>query len=212
MQTQKNYWVKLLILTLVLAFLLIAILFAVRFFWPKQEPFPSSGGEVFAEKVLIDAPLFLQNDARWAQDEIGESGSLMGSEGCAVASVAMLLGFYGIDTDPKRLNSYLTQNAGYNKRGWIYWNKASELSDGKVKFTYAGEGSYNIIDSNLKSGNPVIVKVYINDTIPHWVLVVGKEGQEYLINDPLENSSKPSELSKYNSNIHAVRIYKSSEN
>lgn len=192
----------------VVTILLAAAAFLAWFFSrPQQDPFQPSGGEVFAKKIVLDVPLFLQNDERWAGDEIGTSGSRMGGEGCAVASVAMLLAYYGIDTNPKDLNEYLSRNNGYTREGWIYWNKATEPTEGKVAFTYAGPGSFEIIDANIKDGNPVIVKVLINKSIPHWVLVVGKEGGEYLINDPLASDKKVRKLSRYDSNIYAVRIY-----
>lgn len=181
------------------------------YFWPSQEQLAASGGEYFEDPLVLNAPLFLQNDPRWAEDGIGDSGSRMGAEGCAVASVAMLLNYYGVKADPKALNRYLSQNGGYTEQGWIYWNKACGLSDGQVIFAYAGSGSYALIDENLKNNNPVIVKVLIGGSIPHWVLVVGKEGREYLINDPLAQDGRPSKLSKYNSNIYAVRVYKKAE-
>lgn len=191
--------------------ILVMLLGATWLLWPQQESFQPSGGQEFSEKMVIDVPLFLQSDERWAEEEIGNSGSSMGSEGCAIASVAMLMNYYGIDTDPKRLNTYLSQNGGYTNEGRIYWNKVCDLADGRVKFTYAGGGSYGIIDENIRDGNPVIVKIYINKVIPHWVLIVGKEGQEYLINDPLATDKKVSKLSKYNNDIYAVRIYEKKE-
>lgn len=193
-------------LTLFLVILVIAA-YTVWTSRSSQEPFPPSGGKVFTERVLVDVPFFLQNDERWAEDEIGISGSRMGAEGCAVASVAMLLKYYGIVTDPMDLNNRLSHNQGYTDRGWIYWNKISELTSGKVQLTYVGTGSYEIIDNNVRNKNPVITKIFINKVIPHWVLIVGKEGREYLINDPLASDKKVGKLSKYNSDIYGIRIY-----
>lgn len=199
---------KLVVISLTLSLAIIAI--AIYTVWTSQSsqgPFPPSGGTVFTETVLIDVPFFLQNDERWAEDEIGNSGSRMGGEGCAVASVAMLLKYYGIDTNPKKLNNGLSHNQGYTDRGWIYWNKISELTSKKVQLSYVGPGSYEIIDKNIKRNNPVITKIFINKVIPHWVLIVGKEGREYLINDPLASDKKIDKLSKYHSDIYGVRVY-----
>ncbi|HZD59252.1 MAG TPA: C39 family peptidase [Anaerolineae bacterium] len=205
---------KLLLIIALAPVLLTILLGAAWFLWPGRDSpqaFSSSGGQAFAEKVVIDVPFFLQNDDRWAEEEIGDSGCRMGSEGCVITSVAMLINYYGIDTDPKRLNKYLSQNGGYTEEGRIYWNKVCEFSNGKVKLTYVGPGSYDIIDEHIRSGNPVIVKIYIYKVIPHWVLIVGKEGQEYFINDPAAADKKVRKLSDYDSDIYAVRIYEKKE-
>jgi hypothetical protein len=40
----------------------------------------------------------------------------------------------------------------------------------------------------------------------HWVLLVGREGREYLMKDPLGDGRTLGLLSSYNSNILAVRV------
>ncbi len=170
---------------------------------------PPVGGKDIAPGLLISVPLFLQHDPRWAEDQLGSTSSSMGSEGCAVCAVAMLFRHYGIETDPSTLNAYLSKNGGYTERGWIVWGKAAEFTGGQARFVYAGRPTHQLIDQHLVEGNPVIVKILIGGVIPHWVLVVGKEGREYLINDPLSRgASSPGKLSDYGSPIHSLRVYK----
>jgi hypothetical protein len=54
-------------------------------------------------------------------------------------------------------------------------------------------------------------KVFINRVITHWVLVVGKEGTEYLIQDPLGSGQGAARLSRYSSGVHAIRILKAGD-
>jgi hypothetical protein len=44
--------------------------------------------------------------------------------------------------------------------------------------------SYELIDSNLLAGNPVIALIPLPDGGYHFVVIVGKEGRDYLIRDP----------------------------
>ena len=40
----------------------------------------------------------------------------------------------------------------------------------------------------------------------HWVLIVGRDGKEYLIKDPLGGQVQLEPLSKLDSSIYAIRI------
>jgi hypothetical protein len=57
---------------------------------------------------------------------------------------------------------------------------------------------------------PVIAKVFIHGIIPHWVLIVGKERNEYLMCDPLGDGQTVRRLSDYESKVHAIRTLKRS--
>ncbi|MEM1059040.1 MAG: C39 family peptidase [Verrucomicrobiota bacterium] len=146
---------------------------------------PPSGGDFFAEPVVMGVPHFFQHDARWAADPLGGGPTSLGSEGCAVACAAMLLNFYGAETDPQRLNRFLIgHERGYTGNGWLWWEDAAELAGGAIVHAYESDPSYHLIDANLREGNPVIVRVTFPNGVTHFVVVLGKEGFEYLVNDP----------------------------
>ena len=130
------------------------------------------------------------------------------STGCTVCRVAMALDHYGIKITPKRLNDSLNANAGYTARGWLKWGSVSKISEGKVTLDYIGKPTFQRIDAALTNGQPVIAKVFINEIVPHWVLIVGKENTEYLIRDPLGDGRSLRQLSYYGSSIYAIRILK----
>ncbi len=134
--------------------------------------------------------------------------STMGQEGCAVSSAAIALAFYGQDIDPGRLNAFLSNNSGYTPEGWLYWEKAADYRPGLVRHAYEDLPSYWLIDSNLARGNPVIVRVHLPNGITHFVVIVGKVGFDYLIQDPASggaNGVYP--LRELAREIEALRFY-----
>src|SRR5437870_835513 len=101
-----------LILALLALFALVAILAALCLDWCKKRKLHPSGGRYFFHRVELSVPQFRQDDENWRDDALGWTDGTLGAEGCAVASTAMVLKFYGIDTDPRQLNEYLTGTGG----------------------------------------------------------------------------------------------------
>ncbi len=106
----------------------------------------------------------------------------------------MVLSSYGVDVDPGRLNTFLTQlPGGYTPEGWIYWEKAAEFAPGltaKLLPHYEDKPSYFLIDWNLIEGNPVIIRLRYPSGVTHFVVICGKDGYDYLIRDPVVGESR----------------------
>lgn len=49
-------------------------------------------------------------------------------------------------------------------------------------------------------------KIMLGGTVPHWVLIVGKDGPEYLVMDPLNGERTLLRLSDRSAKIYAVRV------
>ena len=181
--------------------------------WLRPGPFPASGGLYFPQRVEIPLPHFAQNDPLWASHPLGATPSTLGAEGCAVASAAMVLAGYGAATDPGKLNAFLTAlPGGYTPEGWIYWEKAAEIEPALIPQLlphYEDKGSYFWIDWNLFQGNPVIVRLRYENGITHFVVVVGKQGYDYMVLDPGHGFAKGVyPLREFGSDIEAVRFYR----
>jgi hypothetical protein len=151
--------------------------------WPH--PIAGSGGLPIPGELVIDIPQFFQHDPRWGKDLLGQTPATLGAEGCAISSAAMVMGFYGMDVDPKRLNRFLTEQGGFEGKGWLKWESAAEFSPGLVEKAYEDLPSYARIDWNLLHGNPVIIRIRRPGGITHFVVIVGKRGFDYLIRDPV---------------------------
>src|SRR5437879_4825514 len=131
-----------------------------------------------------------------------------GGEGCAVAAAAMVFKFYGIEIDPQKLNWFLTSADGYTENGWIYWDRAAWFAPDRVRHVYEDLASYQLIDSNLARGNPVIVRVRLPGGVTHFVVIAGKDGFDYLVRDPGAGAAKGLyPLRELGSEIEALRFY-----
>ncbi len=194
----------------VLVIILLATVAGGYGYWTWKRPLPPRGGLYYFNRVELPVPSLRQGDEQWRADPIGgvpENGTL-GSVGCAVAAAAMVFQSYGIDTDPQQLNWFLTDKGGYTERGWLYWERAAWWAPDRVQHVYEDLPSYQLIDSNLARGNPVIVRVRYSSGVTHFVVVAGKEGFDYLVRDPGAGAAKGLyPLRELGSDIEALRFY-----
>jgi len=192
--------------------LLIAALLwiGVPTFYGWKHVISSHGGRYFVHRVQIAVPVFTQDDPRWDFQLLGPTYETIGQSGCAITSAAMVLSAYGVDTDPGRLNAFLTTNAGYTPNGWVYWEKAAAIAPGgQVEKAYEDLPSYALIDDNLLHGNPVIIRVTLHNGTTHFLVLVGKKGWDYLVQDP----ARPQDFGVYplkrlTGEIKALRFFR----
>ena len=155
---------------------------------------------------------FRQGDPRWSANSLGalkNNGSL-GKFGCTVASVAMAMTNLGHPTDPGRLNAELAAGSGFNRRGWLLWNKISQLTNGALRAEAYDAPSLEAMDACLMRGAYPIVKFTIGKGVfggrtPHWVILVGKQGKTYFIRDPMSKDAEPVPLTRRTPVVLAVR-------
>jgi hypothetical protein len=176
------------------------------FNWPHV--ISSSGGRYFVHPTIIPVAPLQQNDPLWGDQLLGNTIETVGQAGCAITSAAMVLRTYGVDTDPQRLNTYLTTHGGYVGDGLLVWEAAAELGGGQVRKAYEDLPSYALIDGQILKHNPVIVRVHLRNGTTHFVVIVGKQGWNYLIRDP----ARPPEYGVYPlrdlvPRIEALRFY-----
>jgi hypothetical protein len=88
----------------------------------------------------------------------------------------------------------------------IKWDAVSTVTDGKITTDVLSKPSLMDIDTALKNNQPILAKVLVGIGASHWVLILGKEGTDYLIHDPLGDGHGLEPLSKYDSDIFGVRI------
>ncbi len=142
--------------------------------------------------MILDIQPISQLDDRWQNERLGTSYTTIGQYGCLLTCVAMLLNFYGHDTDPKRLNDALKVNNGFAGGNLLVWDAVKSVYP-DVLFANRYYGNrLDKLDENLALGNPAIVKVdgdpktYLIDD--HWVLVIGKCSGKYILADPIDGA------------------------
>ena len=176
--------------------------------WNRKGIIEASGGMFFQPRLELKVPIFSQADDRWRGEKLGKTGATLGGEGCAVASAAMVLASYGVDTDPGRLNKLVTEADGYEGAGWLVWEKAAEVTGNIARKAYEDAPSFRLIDENLARGNPVIVRLRTVGGITHFVVIAGKDGYDYLMRDPGAGAAKGLyPLKEFGSKIEALRFY-----
>jgi hypothetical protein len=162
-------------------------------------------GEVFGQIVYVRISVpwqpgaslvspVSQRDSRWNDMRLGHPGSTqtIGKWGCLLTCYAMVANVYGYPVTPAQLNDLLIRKGGFLDLNLTKWNA---LSDAYTDIIYGGklESSPDItrrVDESLVEGRPVAVHVDFTSDTPytandqHWVLIVGKDGEDYRINDP----------------------------
>lgn len=149
---------------------------------------PVTGTMVKAEGAMrLDIPFYRQIWEPWGKQNLGFSDDLIENSGCALTSLAMVFKYYGVDTDPGKLNEWLKENSGFQGSSSIKWSKAVELSGGNVKYlgieNYDGTANLEKINWLLDSGCPVIARMDYQGT-NHYVVISGRSGDTYYLNDP----------------------------
>jgi hypothetical protein len=132
-------------------------------------------------------PVFSQNDPSWQSTIMQIGGDPIGGFGCALTSTTMLLNYYGAVLSPADLNACLGSAADP-----IIWQTAPGCTTGKVQGGVRMDFSWDLLDSYLKQGKPVIVGLLRGQTGSHFVVVTqggGGEADNYSITDPWDGST-----------------------
>lgn len=138
---------------------------------------------IVALAVARQYPLYKQCDPQWRDEQLGTSPNTICSAGCLMSSVSMALKGIGFDTNPSKLNAWLTQNGGYISGDLFVWASVNSLGltfTGKRRLT-SGKVGNSQIKSNLDAGRVVVCNVHNGG---HWVLAYGYSGDNILVNDP----------------------------
>ena len=125
-----------------------------------------------AETTMEIAPMSQQNGA-WAGARLGTSPTeTIGSAGCAITAVTMMLRHSGINTDPGTFNAWLTANGGYAFDDELIWDAVTRYSGGRVAFSGWFGPDPNVISPELDAGRLVIAEVQLGGN-QHFVLLTG---------------------------------------
>ncbi|MHC5306998.1 cysteine peptidase family C39 domain-containing protein [Bartonella sp. LJL80] len=169
-------------------------------------PALSWGGE-HLNIQLTDKYDYQQRDPRWKDEHLGDiaSAGSLGEVGCAISSIAVALSNLGIEIDPSMLNKKLVAENGFTPRGWLIWSAVEKATDGKAVAEAFSQPSRKQVDACLSEGRYPIVKYLIGGVVQHWVTVVGKKDNTYLIRDPLIQAAQPEALHHHTPFILSVR-------
>ncbi len=134
--------------------------------------------------------VFSQNDPRWRNAIMQSAGDSMGNFGCALNSTAMVLNYYGANTDPPQLNKCLGQYADL-----LYWGQAVRCGNGAVVGNTNFDFSWQNLDQVLSAGKPAIIGMVRGPTGMHFIVVTaggGGNASNYAVTDPWDGTTNKS--------------------
>jgi uncharacterized repeat protein (TIGR03803 family) len=157
-------------------------------------------------ELALNVPRFNQTDPTWGDDTYAGSSYGIRAKGSALTSLAMVLSYAGVKTDPGALNTLLEAGQDYVGTG-VNWDPAvRDASHGSLHF-HAHRGSdLAYLSAALGANHPVIVGVELDSegNPSHYIVVTGVSGGQYLINDPADDTRTT--LDAY-SNTFEIRGY-----
>jgi hypothetical protein len=178
-----------------------------RAYWIKTHGIVVTPGQAIA---AASVPYYLQNDARWRAETMGDSSYRLGGSGCLVACLASALSTLGVDTDPGRLNEAFSESGVYTPAGEVIWTRIEAAIPG-VSYQYKRIFGTGALETDLAEGRFPLVRVrYLGSGAPHWVLVIGAGDGEFLVMDPLDTARAPSPLSRHGK-VYAYRALVATE-
>lgn len=135
-----------------------------------------------------------QRDPRWKDEKLGFDNAItIGSDGCALTCLAMLVNGYGFSETPASMNQKLKAlgpGAGF-LGGLIVWAGLTRafptVAFQNIIICRDQPAPLEAINASLDAGQPVIVEV---DRSPspglqnHWVILYKRQGNDYLMLDP----------------------------
>ena len=160
------------------------------------------------EGYALPGPLFHQRDPRWGALPLGKSRHTVASSCCTLCCVAMAFSHLGVETNPASLTRFLNKTNGFTSSGDLIWAASAAYGGGRLAVDYIGAADPSRIDQSLARKRPVIAEVYLEGRYQHWVLIVGKIGDEYLVRDPLDTVNSVKRLSDVAPGIRAIRIFR----
>ncbi len=145
----------------------------------------------FTPKILT------QRDPLWANEKLGFDDSVtIGTDGCTLVCLTMLVNGYGFNETPSSMNRKLKDmgsGIGF-LGGLIVWPGLTRAFPGIV-FNHIivcrdAPAPLDEINTSLAAGQPLVVEI---DESPsaglqnHWVVLVARQGSDYLMLDPWPN-------------------------
>ncbi len=152
----------------------------------------SKTGGLLPPQNSPDGWYYSQRDERWGSVNIGNSGLSKSPDsiyevGCLVTSVAMVKKKYGEDVSPLTIAgnpNYFYLNTGSMRRPWPAPNG--------YHYEVIDRRDLGLIDTEIREGRPVIVKLSVKTNVvgTHFIVLKAGSNGDYTMHDPWEGYDK----------------------
>ena len=135
-----------------------------------------------------------QNDEKWKNTKLGNSSETIGSWGCLLTSVTMVLNGIGYNETPDTVNDKMKRAGGF--QGALFMPSVVPYVWANCVYRDMQPCESSLppiaqIDAAVAAGKPVILQVDWSKqagTQTHFVLVKEKKGNDYILYDPYKYS------------------------
>lgn len=131
-----------------------------------------------------------QNDPKWKDKPLGLSSQKIGSWGCLMTSITMMLNGMGYNETPETVNDKMKAAGGFQEAFFIPSVLPYVFPNVMYKGIQPCETSpapLGLIDAAIAAGRPVILQVDWNKQAgiqTHFVLLKDRVGEDYILYDP----------------------------
>lgn len=161
----------------------------------------NGGATILSNQTKCDSwgCYYNQRDSQWGNMGLGGSNYSVAEYGCLVNSVAMMATHAGKSVKP----SDIASNTYAFVPGYGYLLHSFSVNGLNVTITSVSKDK---LDDELKAGRSVIAGLFGGPD--HFIVIVKKDGDKYIMNDPfLENGSNRPLTDKYSvSDISSLRL------
>src|SRR5436853_5183454 len=171
-------------------------------------------------------PTFSQRSGQWSRLALGSDPvDTIGSSGCAVTAVSMVTAAYGVATNPRLLNQWLSSHGGYIQNDLLLWRQAGAATQGAVRWQWlhvpgmvsqlkSGDQDIedlppqSLVEAQLDAGRLVVAEVRLYGGM-HFVVITGHSGHILYINDPWygDRTTLQARYGAYRQAVHSAQIY-----
>jgi hypothetical protein len=156
---------------------------------------------------IIEPQDYNQYGETWSDQTYDSIDATIASKGCALTCEAMVMTSYGDNIEPGKLNTWMKDpkrssfyEGAYYAHGRVSWYAIDKHYPGRMKmnphlyeiqiwdkdsksYKFTKASNTSDLDEPISKCQLVIVSVW-NSTESHFVVVTGKKGNRYTINDP----------------------------
>jgi Bacterial SH3 domain len=144
--------------------------------------------------MAFNPNILSQRDPHWKGEKLGYDNTVtIGTDGCTLTCLTMLVNGYGFNETPDTLNRKLLDLGPGNgfMDGLIVWEGLARAFPKIVYLNNIGcrdkPAPLDSINKSLDSGQPLVVEVDRSSSPgleSHWVILIARQGDDYLILDP----------------------------
>jgi hypothetical protein len=207
MTPKRRRTIKISVIITILAIVLTAGFFVLKYGYALLQ-IKSAGVALKPTKAieLRAVVYYLQNDPAWSSDKLGNTSSSMGGAGCLVTSISTAMDYYGVKYSPQEVNRLFSEKGVFNDSGQVIWKDIKNAVP-EIDYKYDRVFDTRTIETLLDEGLlPIIEVKYRGAGASHWVVVIGSDGADFLVMDPLNQSKTPVKLSEHGGRAYAYRV------